>query len=236
MNGCCMNFFIRYIWLLLFVAPPLQAMEVQPLESIREAVQLFLEKSVAAGQGETEVTVGQLDRRLRLARCAKPLDTSLPATVEPLGNITVSVSCEGPKPWSLLVQATVARFVEVVVAARPLARNLPLDADAIRLARVDVSQLRGGYYASEEEVAGQLMRRSVRAGTVLTNTMLKPPLLIKRGEKVIIHAKSGPIQVRMEGLALQAGALGEVIEVKNLSSSQVIEAVVVSPGVVRVRM
>ena len=43
-------------------------------------------------------------------------------------------------------------------------------------------------------------------------------------------------EVVTQGEALRAGAKGEVIEVKNLSSRQVVEAEVVSPGVVRVRM
>ena len=81
-----------------------------------------------------------------------------------------------------------------------------------------------------------VLSRSVTAGTVLTTVMLKPAILIKRGEKVIIRAESSSIQVKMEGQAMQEGAKGAMIEVKNLSSKQVIEAEVVSPGVVRVRM
>jgi flagella basal body P-ring formation protein FlgA len=81
-----------------------------------------------------------------------------------------------------------------------------------------------------------VLLRSVTAGMLLSTAMLKPAILIKRGEKVIISAESSSLQVKMEGLALQAGAKGELIEVKNLSSRQVIEAEVIAPGLVRVRM
>jgi flagella basal body P-ring formation protein FlgA len=106
----------------------------------------------------------------------------------------------------------------------------------MQLTRTDISRLNGGYYATLQEVKGMVLKRPVTAGTVFSTAMLQPAILIKRGEKVIISAETDSLQVRMEGVALQEGAKGELIEVKNLSSRQVIEAVVLSPGVVQVRM
>lgn len=99
-----------------------------------------------------------------------------------------------------------------------------------------MTRLSGGYFSSLDEVTGMEVRRSVRVGTVLNHSMVKAPILIKRGEKVSITAITGSVSVRMEGKALSAGARGDVIQVQNLSSGQRIEAVVVSPGVVQVRM
>ena len=225
-----------FIGLLALMSTQAMAIEVQPLESIRDAVQLFVEANLDNSLGETVVTVGQLDRRLSLAKCEEPLEAYFPNSVKPMGNITVGIRCEGVKPWSLMVQTRIEQFIDVVVAARPLGRNRTLNIDDIKLSRTDTSRLRGGYYAHLEEASGMVLSRAVKAGTVLTTVMLKPAILIKRGEKVMIRAETGSIQVRMEGQALQAGAKGEMIEVKNLSSKQVIEAEVVSPGVVRVRM
>lgn len=226
----------NFIGLLALMSTSALAIEVQPLESIRDAVQRFVEANVDNSQGETVVTVGKLDRRLRLTKCEEPLAAYFPNNVRPMGNITVGVRCEGVKPWSLMVQARIQQFINVVAAARPLGRGLTLGSDDIKLLRTDISRLSGGYYGSLLEARGMVLSRSVKAGTVLTTVMLKPAILIKRGEKVIIHAATGSIQVRMEGQAMQAGAKGEMIEVKNLSSKQVIEAEVVSPGEVRVRM
>ena len=226
----------NFIGLLALMSSQAMAIEVQPLESIRDAVRLFAEANVDNTLGETVVKVGKLDRRLRLSKCEEPLEAYFPNNVKPLGNITVGIRCEGVKPWSLLVQTQIKQFIDVVVAARPLGRKLTLGSDDIKLLRTDISRLSSGYYGSLLEAKGMVLSRSVKAGTVLTTVMLKPAILIKRGEKVIIRAETGSIQVRMEGQALQAGAKGEMIEVKNLSSKQVIEAEVVSPGVVRVRM
>ena len=230
--------FCRYIIVLcLIIAEHAVAMEVQPLESIRDAVRLFVEGNVDHEMGETVVTVGKLDRRLRLSRCEGPLLADFANTSRLLGNITVAVRCEeGPKPWSLMVQARIEQYVEVVVAARPLGRGQELGAEDIKMLRYDISRLNNGYYATLDEVKGMVLKRSVKAGSVLGSSMLKPAILIKRGEKVIIRAQTTSIEVRMEGQALQEGAAGDVIQVKNLSSKQIVEAEVVAPGVVRVRM
>lgn len=232
-----MRFVNVFMLLLLLLSSPVLAREVQPLESIREAVQLFVEGNVDHEMGETVVTVGKLDRRLRLSRCKGPLQADFANSTRLLGNITVAVRCEeGPKPWSLMVQARIEQYVDVVVSARPLGRDQPLGLGDVKLARHDISRINNGYYASLDEVKGMVLKRSVKAGSVLGSAMLKPAILIKRGEKVIIRAQTRSIEVRMEGQALQAGAAGEVIQVKNLSSKQTVEAEVVAPGVVRVRM
>lgn len=212
------------------------ARPVQSLDSIREAANRFLEQEAATMKGEVEVSVGRLDSRLRLARCERPLTTFWPKGGRKMGNITVGVSCEGTVDWSIYVRASVAVFDEIVVAGRPLSRGSKVAPGDVELLRQDLTRLTSGYYSSLEEVVGMELRRPVRTGTVLSRSMLKQPILIRRGEKVSINAVTGSVRVRMEGKALESGARGELIQVENLSSGQKVEAEVIGPGVVRVRM
>ena len=66
--------------------------------------------------------------------------------------------------------------------------------------------------------------------------MVRAAIAVRRGERVSILATTAALQVRMEGEALSDGAIGEIIRVRNLSSRQEIEAQVVGPGQVQVRM
>ena len=127
-------------------------------------------------------------------------------------------------------------YETVAVAARPLSRGERLSAADIDLQRQDVSRLSGGYQNSVDEVVGMEVRRSVRAGMVLNRSVIRPPILVNRGERVSITAANGTVHVSMEGKALASGARGELIEVVNLSSRNKLEAEVIAPGVVRVRM
>lgn len=231
-----MKLFFKIMMLWLVTVSAVNAAEMQSLQSIRETAQRFAEGLVTTSSGEVEVSVGQLDRRLRLQQCEVPLEAYLPNHAKTLGNVTIGVRCEGVKPWSLLVPTRIQQFMDVAVAARPLSRKTVLKSGDVTLSRTDISRLNSGYYDSLEEIHGMVLKRSVKGGTVMTGSLLVPAILIKRNEKVIIRAQTPSIQVRMEGVALESGAKGEVIEVKNLSSKQVVEAEVVSPGVVQVRM
>ena len=60
--------------------------------------------------------------------------------------------------------------------------------------------------------------------------------MIKRGESVVMTAKSGALQVRIQATALTDGHAGEQISVRNKQSKRVVEARVIGPGKVSVVM
>lgn len=212
------------------------AAEIESLETIRGAVGQFLEQESASLGENVEVSVGHLDSRLRLPRCEAPLEASWPAAARKRGNVTVSVVCDRPSSWSLHVQAKVQVFEKIAVSSRSMSRGAVLSEEDIELVSRDLSGLNSGYFTRSGEVVGMVLKRSIRAGMVLTPALLKPQRLIKRGDKVTILAVTGTVEVRMEGQALMDGAKGEVIRIRNLSSKLEIEAEVISPGIVRVRM
>ncbi|MDH5784970.1 MAG: flagellar basal body P-ring formation chaperone FlgA [Chromatiales bacterium] len=231
---------ITGLWLLAVITPLSAQVPVkgyQTLESISESVRLFVEANVDNSAGETVVSVGELDRRLRLSQCDVPLQAEFANTTRKLGNVTVAVRCsEGTKPWSLMVQARIQHYLEVVVAARPMARGEQFAQGDLKLERIDVLRLNGGYYAAVGEMEGMALKRPVKAGSVLQSSMLSPVVVVRRGERVTIRAHSHSVEVRMQGEAMQAGAVGEVIQVKNISSKQIVDAEVSAPGVVSVRI
>ena len=55
-----------------------------------------------------------------------------------------------------------------------------------------------------------------------------------RGDRVRIQVAVGRVVASTEGVAAEAGAVGERIVVQNLSSREKLVAEVVSPGVVRI--
>jgi flagella basal body P-ring formation protein FlgA len=148
--------------------------------------------------------------------------------------LTVAVSCPGPKPWKLHVPVAMAEMMEVVVARSARPRDAVLDLDGLALEERDVTQLRQGYLTDPEDLAGQRLRRSVAAGQVIQPGMLKVDPVIRRGQRVTLVAASGPIRVKMAGLALADGAPGQRISVRNLSSDREIEGVVRSAQQVEV--
>lgn len=197
-------------------------------------VEDYLERSEITARHE--IQVNPLDPRLRLAACDSNLTQSLESPAQPVGRVTVRVSCEGSTPWTVFVPAQVRIFRPVVVVKTALRRDSIIGAGDVALVEQDVSLLNRGYVTEVEQVIGRKLTRATRTDQVLTPAMLQLAEAVRRGDQVVISARSGGINVRMQGEALSGGTLGQQISVRNLTSQRVIRARVAGPGQVEVEM
>lgn len=197
-------------------------------------VEDYLERSEITARHE--IQVNPLDPRLRLAACDSDLTQSLESPAQPVGRVTVRVSCEGSTPWTVFVPAQVRIFRPVVVVRTALRRDSIIGAGDVALVEQDVSLLNRGYVTEVEQVIGRKLTRATRTDQVLTPAMLQLAEAVRRGDQVVISARSGGINVRMQGEALSGGTLGQQISVRNLTSQRVIRARVTGPGQVEVEM
>ena len=187
-------------------------------------------------EGRYEIQVNQLDQRLRMPMCDKELTASLESPAKPLGRVTVKVRCEGASPWTVFVPAQVRLFRDVVTVTRPLRRAGIVEPDDVTLRERDVSLIGQGYFTSVDQAIGQRLTRPMVTDQVITLVHLEQAEVIRKGDQVVITARSGTLSVRMPGEALSNGGMAEQIRVKNLNSRRVIKAQVTAPGQVEVSM
>ena len=184
--------------------------------------------------GRLVVTADPLDPRLKLAACGGPLSGEPHGSRRPHGATTVKVRCPGPSPWKVYVKVSLKAWTEAVVAARPLGRGHAIGAGDVRIEERELGAMSHGYLTAVDQAIGQTVRRPVQAGDVLTPRHVAAPLAVERGQQVTLLAASGPVQVRVEGLALADGAVGQRIPVRNMSSRRDLEGIVRSPKVVEI--
>lgn len=184
----------------------------QSVESIRAAAL----GAVAGGQAEVN-----LDPALRMPACGQ----SLQAQQASAG--TVEVSC--PDGWRLYVPVKLRRSQSVLVLARGVAAGEPLTAEALLVETRDASRIAGAALATPEQAVGQLARRVLPAGTVLTAADLVGPRLVRRGDQVALVSRRGGVEVRVAGRALGDAGENERVAVENLSSRRVLQGRV-GPG------
>ncbi|WPL10601.1 MULTISPECIES: flagellar basal body P-ring formation chaperone FlgA [Thiorhodovibrio] len=209
--------------------------EIEPVTNIQRAAKTFLHH-VAGGDGgaKVKVSVDPVDPRLRLKLCEHDLQASLAPGARKTGNTSVKIQCQGPVRWSLFVSARVERFGAVVVAAGPLNRSSMVMPTDVKLEQRETGALLGGYYDDLTDTVGMQVRRSLRPGDIITDSHLKTPLWVERGQLVRLLSEGGGIRVSMSGEALEDGGAGDRIRVRNNSSERVVEGVIESPGVVRI--
>lgn len=208
---------------------------VQSLAGIRAVAQSYVKSLVPPGPTETLVTIGQLDERLRLARCSKKeLSASLPSGATLQAHSTVGVSCAGPVHWTVYVPVTVESRIDVLVLTHAVNREAHLTASDVTIEKRVAAGPGNAYLTSVAELGGRTVRRPLRAGTTLSVDMFAPDLIVKRGQEVTLLSAGGAIEVRASGRAMGDGAAGSRIQVQNLTSQRIVEGVVESADLVRV--
>jgi len=187
-------------------------------------------------QGRYEIEVKQLDPRLRMPHCDKDLTASLESPAQPVGRVTVKLRCEGSSPWTVFVPAQVHLFRNVVTVVRPMKRDAIVSDADVAMRERDVGLLGQGFLDSLDQAIGQKVVRPTVIDQILTPVHLAQPEMVRKGDQVVINARSGSMSVRMPGEALSDGGFNEQIRVKNLNSKRVIKANIVAPGQVEVPM
>lgn len=166
--------------------------------------------------------------------CATPLAISAREQTQSLSRVTLLAACGNE--WSIYIPVDLNIYRAVVIASKPLASGTVIAADDVELSSLEVSQLVGAYLTTLDDAIGMGVKRPIAQGRPIFSQQLEQPILIRRGESVIISAESGILAVKMTGTALADGRRGELIRVKNLTSARIIDARVIAPGQVTVPM
>jgi len=138
--------------------------------------------------------------------------------------IEISVRVDDIPARSVRVCGRVEAFRDVLCAARDLRRGDIINASCLTTARMPISKIRNQILDTPAALIGMAVRHAVRAGQPLSSNAVAPPVLVKRGSKVIILAQSPTLTIRVPGKAVEQGAHGDFIRVRNLQSKKEILA------------
>jgi flagella basal body P-ring formation protein FlgA len=217
-------------------APLVLAQEaVQSLDAIRAKAQAFVRERLPKREpGATQVSVGSLDPRLRLAPCDAELKASLPAGATFRERMTIAVSCPEGNTWTIYVPVTIETRAKVLVLRSPAARGARISAADVEVQERLVGGAGDSFLTDVAQLEGHTLKRPVAAGAPLTADALIEDVLVKRGQQVTLLASASGFEVRAPGRALSDGRADGRVKVQNLNSLRVVEGVVVSADVIRV--
>ena len=137
----------------------------------------------------------------------------------------VSPSLDNPVK-KILVNGFVERLVSVPVLRNNLQRGDIIGENDITMIEVPQKQMQHDIIMDKDDLIGLTPRRFAYAGKFILAGTLERPQLVERGEKVTIAFKEGPLVLTAKGQAMQSGAKGDLIRIKNINSSRSIDAVV----------
>lgn len=165
--------------------------------------------------------------------CPQPLAVSMPnGDLPDLHRLRFDVRCKSPYGWYVAVIVKPDIYLPVIVASTPLERGQVIDADSIAIKKMNISSTRGDYQTQPDKIIGMAVKRRIRDRQPISLSQLESPLLVERGQRVLMIAGQNGVEARTVGEAMKKGRKGEIIKVKNESSGRVVSAVVADVGVV----
>ncbi|MGC2855656.1 flagellar basal body P-ring formation chaperone FlgA [Novispirillum sp. DQ9] len=112
--------------------------------------------------------------------------------------------------------------IEVPVAVRPLSRDgVITDAD-IDWVKMRADRVQAGVATDAAQVVGMATKRAVRAGDTLRLRDLARPVLVGRNDLVTMILRSDFMTLTARGRALEDGAMGDTVRIRNERSNKTV--------------
>lgn len=140
----------------------------------------------------------------------------------------------GERQASLRVSGLVIEMRDVAIVNRTLNRGEPITAADLTIERRPREGAPPDALTSAATLSGEVAQRTLAQGAILRMGDAAPPELVARGEAVTIVYDSPGISLAIRGQATDAGRMGATVNVINVASKKVLQAVVVGPGRVSV--
>lgn len=183
---------------------------------VRDEVQarILAQRPAEGGAPRIEISVGELDSRLRLAPCTR-MEPYLPAGLRPWGRTRIGVRCvEGPTRWNVFLPVTVRVYAEAWVARGPLAAGAVISESDLARAEVDIAAAPDPVVADVRQAVGRTLARAIAAGEPFRTTHLRPIQWFAAGDTVKVVGVGRGFTVVGEGRALGAGLHGQKVRVR----------------------
>jgi flagella basal body P-ring formation protein FlgA len=134
----------------------------------------------------------------------------------------------------LRIGGHVYQMIQVAVPDRPIAPGEVITSADLRTATVRLDPSRQYPLADASAFLYKTPRHLLQPDLPVYPADLQVPIVIHRGDLVLMKVSTPLMEVTTQGKALQDAARGALIQVSNTKSKRVVEGVVVGPGAVAI--
>ncbi|MDC0357667.1 flagellar basal body P-ring formation chaperone FlgA [Oligoflexia bacterium] len=209
-----------------------RASRIIALEEIRAAIEEALHNS------KREITLKSINYNndvhvapgnLKLA--AQEYHTGQPGQM----SFAVTAKAEQGRETKFNVVAIVDEWLKVPVARRPLRKGSVVSDGDVMMARLNLAAMPTDVEHLKVGIIGYETSRDISYGEVFRKNKLVIPPVIDSGARVTLMYQSRLFRATASGIALESGAIGDSIRVKNDGSKKIIVGTIIEPGLVGVK-
>jgi len=148
--------------------------------------------------------------------------------------VRARILVDGRTAYQALLSYNIKTFQDVVVASGNIARGELLSPENSTLERREIRDFSFGFFTDLRKTYGKMAKSNIRAGATLTAKQIEAPPVVGRKSIVNVVYQSGRVRISLKGIAEDAGAPGDLIRVRNLTSRKQLWCQVVNRDTVQV--
>jgi flagella basal body P-ring formation protein FlgA len=182
---------------------------------------------------QPQISISPLSSAAQKPSCEKSPQITY-NTKQRVGNLTLTISCVQPA-WRQYVNAKVTGLLPVIVTVQDLSAGQPVHERLVAIDWRPNAQVTNNHLRDLTSVQHKSVRQFIAKGAPLQQHHIKDTILIQKNDWVKIVSADPRFHIEMNGMALEAGSMGQAIRVKNLSSGKTVKAYIESADTVSVR-
>lgn len=189
-------------------------LHAQAMPATETLAQQLRAAAPSAGAGRrVEISVGELDPRLKLAPCSR-IEPVIPPAAKLWGRVRVAMRCTEGARWQVWLPVTVKVFGTGVVARRALPAGAAVDTADLAVGEVDLTADPQGMLDSPLLAAGRTLARPLAAGQAIGHADLRSRQWFAAGDTVQIVAVGDGFSIGGVGQAVSPGIEGQAARVR----------------------
>jgi flagellar basal body P-ring formation protein FlgA len=145
-----------------------------------------------------------------------------------IGNLDVIVDGEiYQKVW---IQAKVSFYRNIAVINKNLIKGGFVSKADMDFEEELITDTSKNYITTPEQLNGLVASKNLKKGTILDLEQFSKPIMVNRGEDVLVEVDIKSLKISAMGTALENGCMGDVIKVRNNPSKKILTGRVISKG------
>lgn len=191
----------------------------------------YLQRAIGWPAGDFAVRL--IDSAKQFRCLDQPCEVSAGGLKDPLPRGTLHLRLtirQGARNMSAPFNCVVTVTTPVVVSRQSIANQRTIGAADIAIERRDITNFRFAPLQDLEDALGKCANRTIPAGMVLHQSLLKKPPIVQKGDCITVCVSKGAIVASATVMARQSGALGERIIVENVNSHKILQVIIQAAG------
>ena len=154
------------------------------------------------------------------------------------GRFTATLTVTSDKPGEIrrVIGGWVRKMTAVPVLTRRLSVNEVIKKRDIKWIRARSKRIHKDIITNADDLIGKSLSRNLPIEKPIRRTDVRPPILVKKGSMVSMILQSKFMRLESRGQALDEGGKGDVVRIRISKSKKEIEAVVIGPGQVSIKL